>query len=135
MSGGNDPNNRAPMVWDKAKWNAGLRETVRRSVALRHAHLALRGETVETLFAPEGGQTVALLRRGGGETAVTVFNASDTEQTITIPAGGLPDAPAFRDAWTGGTVRPENGTLTLKMAPLSAAILFPERTKAPARGK
>jgi glycosidase len=123
MEGGNDPNNRAPMVWDRSRWNMPLHEVFERAVALRNAHPALRGMDIETRYAH--GQAVAFLRKGGGETAVTAFNAGDTEQTLAI---SLPEgAPArWTDAWRGGSVTATNGIVSVTLPPLSSAVLVAE---------
>jgi len=127
MSGGNDPQNRAPMVWDESRQDRGLLSTVRRAIALRRAHPALRGLETKTLAAPEGGRAVAFLRRGGGETAVTAFNASDREQTLTVSLKGESTAAAWTDALSGDTLQAGDGNLTITLPPMSAAVLFPER--------
>lgn len=120
MAGGNDPWNRAPMVWNKARWNMSLHETVRRAVLLRNNHPALRGMDIETLLAD--GKTVAFLRKGGGETMITAFNAGNTEQTLEIPLpNGAPER--WADAWRGGAASAKDRTLTITLPPLSGAAL------------
>jgi glycosidase len=126
LAGANDPWNRAPMPWDKARWNTELQATVRKAVALRNAHPALRGMDIETLYAPKGGKTVAFLRRGGGETMITAFNAGDTDQTFSVALPQGVSATRWKDAWRGGTLTAGDGTLSITLGPLSGTALMAE---------
>jgi glycosidase len=132
MAGGGDPWNRAPMAWSRAAWNPGIASAVRKAIALRNRHPSLRGEVFSAVHAPGGGRSVAFLRKGGRETALTAFNASDAAASITLDVRAL-GAAAWRDEWNAATLTAKNGNLLLKLPPWGVAILFPAPLQAAGR--
>ncbi|HEY3266800.1 MAG TPA: alpha-amylase family glycosyl hydrolase [Armatimonadota bacterium] len=121
MTGGTDPYNRAPMVWNKARWNLPLRGEYIRAVALRRAHPALRGAGIETLSAEAASKSVVLARWGGGETLIVAFNGSDASRTVKARAAGLKGP--LTDLWNGGAVPVRNGSISLTLPPFGGAVL------------
>ena len=67
LLGGNDPANRGAFPWDEARWDIGLRETVRALLRLRAAEPGLRDVSVRTVGAE--GSAVAF-ERGVGDDAL-----------------------------------------------------------------
>jgi cyclomaltodextrinase len=127
MAGGGDPWNRAPMQWDKSKWNESLRDTFKRAITLRHAQPALRSVDIQTLSAAEGGR-VAVFGRGAPLARgfmVTAFNASGTEQTVAIPVLNMTGATRWADVWNGGELSVAAEQLKITLPPYGAAVLTP----------
>lgn len=101
-------------------------ENLRRMLALRKAHPALRGPTTKVLVADEA--LLVYLREGGGERAVVAINASDVALPVTAELGGaFPDGTSLADALEPSRRAPvAGGRISLRLAPQSAAVLFRE---------
>ena len=54
LTGGHDPDCRQGMPWDRKEWNESLLAFIKRLIALRSEHAALRRGTYETLYASDG---------------------------------------------------------------------------------
>ena len=78
----------------------------RRLIAMRAAHPALRAGTTRVVDVPAtSGTPIVLVRAGGGETVVAVFNFDDAPTTVTVPASVLPAATAWKDLLGGGDLK------------------------------
>jgi glycosidase len=127
MTGGGDPEMRAPMRWDLVnEQNADLTWT-RRLVALRKAHRALRvGDyrpvTAERLFAFERHTDRAL------DTVVVVANTGSAPVTETVMTGNskLMNVWMMNDLLGGPPVRIMTGLLELTLQPGEVKVLVPE---------
>jgi glycosidase len=75
---------RASMSWDERTWDVGLRDAIKRYIALRREHAALRRGTFVPLYADEPSNVYAFLRRLEAETLLVVFNCGER------PAAGVP---------------------------------------------
>ena len=53
MEGSFDPDNRKPMVWDKAKWNEKILEYYKKMIELRKIRLELRVGIFKELFVKD----------------------------------------------------------------------------------
>jgi neopullulanase len=102
MSGGHDPLCRASFPWDESRWDKDLRDHVRRCIALRKAHPALRRG--EFAWLSVGAGMLAYARRLGNETLVVALNNGQQPATIAVPVSGyVEDGGLLRDAWEGTT--------------------------------
>lgn len=121
MAGGPDPDCRRAFPWDEAAWDKELLAWVKRAIALRHAHPALRRGRFEPLYATD--DVCAFGRRLDEERAVVAFNAGRVGRTFNIETGDLlPDGEAT-DLWGGGSARVLHGVLrNVTLAPRSAAV-------------
>ena len=98
LTGGPDPACRATMPWDEARWDVGLRDSVRRLIALRRRHPALRRGDYTRLYAHRG--IYAFGRRYQDETLVVVLNNNDHACPVAVPVRGyLPDGTVLRAVW------------------------------------
>lgn len=121
MTGGPDPDCRRAFPWDEATWDKELLAWVKRAIALRHAHPALRRGRFEPLYATD--DVCAFGRRLEDERAVVAFNAGRAERTFTIETGDLLPDGETTDLWGGGYTRVEHGALrNVTLAPRSAAV-------------
>ncbi|MBL8520359.1 MAG: glycoside hydrolase family 13 protein [Betaproteobacteria bacterium] len=127
MAGGDDPEMRAPMRWDRVHdGNVDLQWT-RKLVALRKAHRALRignyrPVTAQRLFCFERHTDRAR------DTAIVLANPSDREVRETVmPANSkLMNTWNLVDALTGTKVRITNGLLDVTLPPHGVLVLAPE---------
>ncbi len=88
MEGRADPDCRRAFSWNRSSWDADLRGFVRRVIALRRAHPALRAEGSFRTVAARG-MTHVHLRGGGGELFVVAINAGEAADRIEL---ALPEA-------------------------------------------
>ncbi len=120
MEGGQDPGCRAAFPWDPARWVQPLRDQVKRCIALRHAHPALRRGDLTWLFAASG--VVAYGRRLGDETLIVILNAGKQPVMLSLPAGDyMPEGTLLRDAWRS------DGDLLAVRGGLVDGVLVPAR--------
>jgi glycosidase len=99
-------------------------ENLKRMLALRKAHPALRAGTTRVLVAR--GPILAYLREAEGERAVVAFNSSDVEVPVEVDlAGVLPDGATLADALSSNMVPTRGGKATFRLGPQSAVVLFP----------
>ncbi len=123
MEGKHDPGCRGGFPWDEGAWNHRLREHVRRSIALRRDHPALRRGDFTWLTASDG--TVVYLRSLPEETIVVALNQSRKAAAPDIEvAGYLQDGTWLRDLWHSGTVGVSQGRIRgLQVGPRSWRVL------------
>lgn len=128
LTGGNDPGNRGAFPWDEARWEPGLRETVRALFRLRLAEPALRDGPLTIVGAT--ASAVAIERGSGPARFVVAVNPGETAVRLAVR---FADAPAGH----GGHLAPMelpglggvgeapilDGHATLDMASLSGGIL------------
>jgi neopullulanase len=128
LSGANDPDCRGAFPWDPARWEPGLRDTVRGLYRTRRAEPGLRGWPFRILGA--AGSALAYERGSGSGRFVVVTNPGDETVDLSL---------AFADAPTGhgGHLAPVDipglggvaeapiidGVATLDIEPLGAALL------------
>jgi glycosidase len=134
MRGGNDPDNRRdfPGGFPGDSRNAFAepgRTQEEQSVFARVrslAHLRASCDSLQTgrlvqLLADE--QTYAYARTGGSCTAVVVMNNSTREGRFVVPLAGIKmTGDAIHDAMGGRDARHTGGTLTVELAPRTAAV-------------
>lgn len=123
MEGKHDPGCRGGFPWDEGAWNLRLREHVRRSIALRRDHPALRRGDFTWLTASDG--TVVYARSLREETIVVALNQSRKAAAPDIEvAGYLQDGTWLRDMWHSGTVGVSQGRIRgLQVGPRSWRVL------------
>ncbi|MBV8125265.1 MAG: glycoside hydrolase family 13 protein [Pelomonas sp.] len=127
MSGGNDPEMRAPMRWDwVSDSNAALNAT-RRLIELRRQHRALRLGNFRPI---ESEQLLAFERytERAGDSVVAVFNLSDTvrQETLLVPDSKLMDGTRLVDLLGGPDQTLHSAWLSLSVPPRSAMFLSPD---------
>jgi glycosidase len=96
LAGGPDPACRAAMPWDRSRWDSNLHDHVRRLIATRHRHTALRRGTYATLYAARG--VYAFARSHKAEQLIVVINANEHAVEVRVPV-----PPNVRD---GMSLRP-----------------------------
>jgi alpha-glucosidase len=130
LEGGEDPDNRRPMIWDEARWDTVVLERVRELAKLRRSLVALRTGAYLPLAA-SASSVIAFSRITSEirETVLVVANVSDRAVTtrVSVKRAEFVDAlPLVDRAGSGGTVKMRSGSFTLALEPFTAAVLVPE---------
>jgi glycosidase len=126
MEGQHDPGCRGGFPWDEQRWDQDLRGFVRRCIALRHGHPALRRGDLCWLFADQG--IVAYKRHWETETLVIVLNNNHHPVTLNLRVEGhLDDGTRLQDLW-------ENTSLSVVQGQIQE-ISVPARSGAVLRAK
>ena len=104
MEGGHDPDCRRAFPWDEAKWNHSLRDYVKRCVALRKSHPALRRGDFLPLLAQD--DVYAFARRLDAETMIVILNASRSPRQVALQLDAAwGQNLTLRDVWSGEEFR------------------------------
>jgi cyclomaltodextrinase len=99
MMGANDPDCRAPMVWDPEAQDRDLLRWHRQLIGLRKAHPALRRGTIQTILT--GHDVFAFVREYGDDGVVVVLNRGTAPGLVQLPADCWRGRPYLRDQLTG----------------------------------
>lgn len=135
MEGGADPDNRRGMRWDLATPHNAMLQFYRRLIRIRNASRALQSGDPSILLADDNAQTLAYARTLNDDIAMIAINRSASTRTVKI---ALPQNAALRKARAqglrdalSGKVFPlrEATSLSIELAPHSAAILLPASTR------
>ncbi len=130
MWGGDDPDDRKPMVWpelrydaesyksvrpdlseiDSVSFDAGMFANYRRLIGLRKSIPALRYGDFVTLLADDRDGVYAFARRYQGQEVVVVLNNSSDDQVVEVPLKQLTLAH-WEDRFNGGSVAASAGTI------------------------
>lgn len=125
LEGGNDPDNRRPMIWDEARWDRDLLEFHRKLIHLRRTAPALIRGGYQCLIA-EGG-LIAYQRQSREQQLVVVGYRGPgdlLEAAIPVWHGDIPDGTVFTDLLLGGSFTVTGGALPLRgLTPGTALIL------------
>jgi cyclomaltodextrinase / maltogenic alpha-amylase / neopullulanase len=128
LEGGDDPDNRRCMVWDRSRWNMQLWNLYCKSIAVRKELTALRRGQFKVLFTDDAVGLCAFVRTAGKELAVVVVHAGTgpVKVELSLDQFGLPGDTCYQNRLTGLVHRPEKGRLVLpNMGPWHAAVLTP----------
>jgi neopullulanase len=121
---------RATMSWDESDWDLSLRDAVKRYIALRKAHPALRRGMFVPLYASSAKNVYAFARRLGNETMVIVLNNGTACYEVRVPVNGeLPDGAKFQDQLRRGSYEVKAQHIVgPKMSPRSGVVLWQKGT-------
>jgi glycosidase len=101
MRGGEDPANRAPMPWDRARWDLPTLAFHKALVALRRRSRALRRGRFVDLSPFTGPGVLAFLRETDApeETVLVAAHLGPSARTVNLflPTGGVRDGVRFAD--------------------------------------
>lgn len=121
MGGGHDPENRAGMVWDEARWDKSLLARVRRMARLRKDLPELRTAPYQRIYAADGHLAFARGR------LLVVVNATPEACPQDLPLHGLwPRGGEAEDLLSGARARVEGGRLKAPPLPPFEAALWRE---------
>ena len=141
MEGGADPDNRRGMRWDLATPHNAMLQFYRRLIRIRKASRALQSGDPSILLADDNAQTLAYARTLNDDIAIIAINRNASTRTLKI---ALPQNAAMRKACAQGlrdalsdkvfplhdaSTLHEDTSLSIELAPHSAAILLPASTR------
>jgi cyclomaltodextrinase / maltogenic alpha-amylase / neopullulanase len=130
MEGGDDPEMRGPMRWDRVAANHPDLAWTKQLIALRKAHRALRVGDFRT--AEASGNVIAFERTTdkAGDTVLVLMNPSTDDVTtkVLVANSKLMDGDNLIDQLGGGTYKLQGSMVETKLAPQSALILKPRLT-------
>ncbi len=124
MEGENDPDCRRPMIWDEARWHAGIAVATRNLILLRHMHPALRRGDLHLLRVFNG--VYAYARSLEEDTVLVVLNPRGEQPALSIPLGEFAATPRWLDILSGTYFTVEDQQLQFRPLPArSAYVLIP----------
>jgi glycosidase len=118
---------RAAMSWNEGDWDTDLRDTLKRTIALRAAHPALRRGAFVPLYASDASQVYAYQRSLDQESIVVILNNGPAPCPVRVPVSGtLPEGAhavdllgnercAVRDGHLVGATVPARDGLVLQV--------------------
>ncbi len=126
MTGGREPENRAPFPWDESQWDHDLRKAFKTYIHIRNAHPVLRTGEYVPLFAE--GRRLVILRHLEGQRMLVAINAGGSPWELNIPLEGqLPDGARVEDLLGGdGAVVEEGHLRKVTLPPFEGAIFQPQ---------
>jgi neopullulanase len=123
LEGGHEPASRNAFPWDEDRWDRDLHDYVKRCIALRKDHAALRRGDLNWLFAGQG--VVVYGRKLGGGVYLVLLNRSQRPVTLGVPvAGYLEDGTLLRDLWGGAVMNVVAGQVEGARVPARSGVVL-----------
>ena len=135
MEGGQDPDNRRPMIWDHTQWHSRMLAIMKKLCAARKEVECLRRGGLQWLYA-EGG-SLAFMREGQGPRAICTISKENrpiensessvsTHIAIPVKAAALPEGTRFKGVIYKSTAVVKNGMLSVIPTQIGAEIWVEE---------
>jgi cyclomaltodextrinase / maltogenic alpha-amylase / neopullulanase len=132
MEGGDDPEMRGPMRWDRVAASHPDLAWTKQLISLRKQHRALRVGDFRT--AEASGNVIAFERMTdkAGDTVLVLMNPDTVEVTtkVLVANSKLMDGDNLIDQLGGGTYKLQGSLVETKLAPQSVLVLKPQLTTA-----
>ncbi len=123
MTGGNDPECRAGMIWDKDKWDTDLLEFYKKIISIRKSKPALRFGEFRTLSE----EPLVYMRKAPYplDDIIVAINKDESQKTVTVSVedNRILSGTQFIDLFTSEEFYAVGGTLRLNVEPKSFRIL------------
>jgi cyclomaltodextrinase / maltogenic alpha-amylase / neopullulanase len=130
MEGGDDPEMRGPMRWDRVEQNHPDLAWTKQLIALRKTNRALRVGDFRT--AEASGNVIAFERftDKAGDTVLVLINPAITEvqTTVLVANSKLMDGDNLIDQLSGKTYKLQGSMVETKLPPQTALVLKPQLT-------
>jgi glycosidase len=125
LRGGKDPQCRGCFPWQQDLWNQPLHIWVRRCIAIRHAHAALRTGEYHTLLAQNEPPLYAFVRWNNEEQLVVVLNPGEQSATWKLALKDLPLAATrnMRDVLSDTAYTASDDSIEMTVAARSGLVL------------
>jgi cyclomaltodextrinase / maltogenic alpha-amylase / neopullulanase len=130
MEGGDDPEMRGPMRWDRVAENHPDLAWTKQLIALRKQHRALRVGDFRTAEASGNVMAFERFTDKAGDTVLVLINPSMAEvnATVLVANSKLMDGDNLVDQIGGGVYRLQGSMVETKLPPQTALILKPKLT-------
>ncbi len=134
MEGGNDPLNRAPMIWDQERWNPSVRELFIRWIQLRHERRELRcGRTL--LLTDRCRTLIGFVRctEHPDEYSVVFLNPTRhvVREKFMLPFPYLHSQLTLEDVFSDARIISDAGAITVEAQPHQVLLLVPNMNSKP----
>ena len=135
MEGGEDPDCRRPMIWDKSRWDKDSENFFRQMISIRKSRRELRNGKFLLLETKPSDNTIAFLRftEAPHEVALIVLNNSSTpmKERLMVPHSHLYDGLWMENLLLPNTpyVTFSQGYIDLALPAQTAAIYCPNDTQ------
>jgi cyclomaltodextrinase / maltogenic alpha-amylase / neopullulanase len=130
MEGGDDPEMRGPMRWDRVAENHPDLAWTKQLIALRKQHRALRIGDFRTAEASGNVMAFERFTDKAGDTVLVLINPSMAEvnTTVLVANSKLMDGDNLVDQIGGGVYKLQGSMVETKLPPQSALVLKPKLT-------
>lgn len=131
MQGGEDPGNRAPMIWDEKHQSSEIRKYYRQIIALRKSRNEFAGGNFVD-FSDWLSNGVAGFMRTSKEDprdyCLIFVNPSKEPRrfTLFVPAAHMFSDLVLKDYFTGSAIRSSCGSITIEIPAVSGAVYIPD---------
>lgn len=134
MAGGEDPDNRRPMIWDENQWDKETLAFYRMVIAIRKSRTELQSGDFEILGHKMSSNVLAFLRHTEkpGEVAIIAINKSafHLRERLFIPYSHLYVGLRLKDLLSDNLTEVQiGGSIDLDIPPYSSVILVPDDTQ------
>ncbi len=144
MWGGDDPDNRKPMLWPEMefadevayevngdpkpyplRFDSSMHAYYKALIHLRQEWTALRSGATQTLLLDDFSSLFAFVRTAGAEKVFVVVNASDNPQPCVLPYLELPEGSRLDDPFHGVSFYTRRDAVSFVIPARTASILIP----------
>jgi alpha-glucosidase len=130
MTGGWDPFNRAPMIWEEDKWNRDIVDFFKKLINFRKSRPELNGGKFEDLSEWLDNGVIAFLRFGDQpeDFSLIIINPTDEVKDfdIFVPYSYLYGEVIMRDFFGEGETTSEDSCLSISIKPGQCSVYIPD---------
>ncbi len=123
MEGGNDPEDRKGMEWSRANAQNTMLSFYKKLIQIRKSSRALQSGEPQVLATDDAANTLSFARDLDNEAAIVALNRSAQARVVEIPVPAAMRKTNWIEALSGQRIS-ASGTLSIKLEPMSAAILL-----------
>lgn len=123
LQGDSDPLNRGAMVWDKSRWDVGLRNFHKKLIRLRKEADVLRHGDYQTILLHDDNSLFGFKREYEEQAVLALFNNSDSPQCAEISLDVIGEKPYSDWLDSGADIEVSGGKLTVALPPRGLALL------------
>ena len=123
LQGDADPLNRGAMLWDKSRWDNGLRDFHKKLIRLRKETDVLRHGDYQTILLHDDHRLFGFKREYEDQAILALFNNSDAAQCAEISLDLIGEKPYTDWLDSGADIAVNGGNLTVALPPRGLALL------------
>jgi len=130
MTGGWDPLNRAPMIWDESKWNREIVYFHKKMISFRNSRPELNGGKYEDLSEWLDNGVIAFLRYGRQpeDYSLTIINPTNESKNfeLFVPYSHMYGEVIMKDYFGDGSAVSEDSCLPVSIKPGQCSVYIPD---------